>query len=99
MQTAKDGATPAKMDGGGVRGPLKNFRAGSSSAGGGRRGKRSGRVGGIREKRGRGENSDSYYSGEGSSGNEYSDGGSQVSTVQNRMTHPELVSNGINHCV
>ncbi|CAM9306949.1 unnamed protein product, partial [Ectocarpus sp. 4 AP-2014] len=77
VQTAKDDATAVKMEGGGVRGPLKNFRAGSSSTRGGRRGKRRGRVGGIREKRGRGEDSDSYYSGEGSSGNAYSDGGSQ----------------------
>lgn len=76
VQTTKDGAGDpygdgmaggSRRGGEGVRGPLKNFRAGS---GGGRRGGRRGRgrrrVGGIREKGGGDDgHSDSYDSGEG----------------------------------
>lgn len=91
VQTAKDGTGDSHGDGvagggrrggEGVRGPLKNFRAGSSSGGGrggGRRRKGSRRVGGIGEKGGGdGDDSDSYDSGEGSSSADERSSGSQV---------------------
>lgn len=86
VQTAKDGAADHYGDGGrrggeGVRGPLKNFRVGSSSwggRGGGRKGGRR-RVGGIRAKDGgRDGASDSYDSDEGSSSPDDRSSGSQV---------------------
>lgn len=92
VQTAKDGAGDLYGDGvagggrrggDGVRGPLKNFRAGSSSGGGrggGRRRRGGRRVGGIREKGGGGDDGDSdpYDSGEGSSSADDRSSGSQV---------------------
>lgn len=90
VQTAKDGDGAAGGVGrggdGAVRGPLKNFRAGSASArGGGGRGRGRGRkrrrrrIGGIIGKGGSDDgDSDSYYSG-GSSSADGSSGNSQVS--------------------
>ena len=88
VQTAKDGTEDSYGDGvagggrrggDGVRGPLKNFRAGSSSGGGGRKRRGRRRVGGIREKRGGDDgDSDSYDSGQGSGSADDRSSGSQV---------------------
>lgn len=91
VQTEKDGTANSYSDGvagggrrggeGAVRGPLKNFRAGSSSGGSRKKSGRR-RVGGIREKGGDDRDSESYGSGERTSSADDDDDGSSGSRVR-----------------
>eukprot|EP00903_Cladosiphon_okamuranus_P008645 g8289.t1 len=105
VQTAKeetgdpygDGLAGSSRRGGeGVRGPLKNFRAGSGGGhGGGRKGRGRRRVGGIREKGGGDDgDSDSYDSGEGSSSAEDRSSGSQPGVEGDPETASATSSDG-----